>query len=767
MPPLSNVPCASAVRLLAVLSVSILLLVGAATPAGASGDLNVRAHQKGISVRLAGKWQGTVVYFLNRHRVAVKRYAPYRAVITRGQFARRAKQLVVARDAHTGRKLAVTTVRTSLAAAPSAGGADKSGRNPTVSLTGSPGTSTSASSATFSWTSTKADTTTCTLDGIFRGDCASPVTYTGLPAGAHTFVVTVGNKFGAASATAGWQITAPPPPPEAPLLTITAAPASTTTSTTATVGFEAFGATSTWCSLDSAPEAPCTSPATFGGLAVGTHQLLVSAKNVAGTTALTVSWTIATPAPAPTPPSPTLPTLTVTSAPPATTTSTSASVAFTAVGATSTTCSLDAASAVACSSPMGYSGLSVAAHRLVITARNTAGATTATVNWTVESASSAPPPPPPSSPAPAGVTPPAGPAAYALPAGATYVRTVSELTSALQGSGRNIVLADGTYSSGGPITVSNGNRVYAEHVGKAVLTSGLVLGGNFGSGGIVVRGLVLDVASNAQTLGGGAIHVWGSGSVNTSVLDTVIRGHQSVSVGLLVYNPQGLVVERLELSGFTDVGLRASTNQLVSYGGSTPRMDHIWDVSVDGVSRSTPGASNGTGEAGVWIGHPVVNGVRRIKVRNVSWSGIETVNNAWDTTLSDLDIDMGGAYQAAGVGVYLEHFSRNLVFERFSITGARVGFNAEWADPGWGGLPAANNAVIQTGAIDSAGTRLSGRQAGVYLDEGTDATTVRGVTFKNQNWAGIGAYKTVGTNTFTGNTFNLAPGAVPTSTAHI
>ena len=329
------------------------------------------------------------------------------------------------------------------------------------------------------------------------------------------------------------------------------------------------------------------------------------------------------------------------------------------------------------------------------------------------------------------------------------------------------MLADGTYSSSGPITVSNGNRLYAEHVGRAVFTTGLVLGGNFGSGGIVVRGLVLDVASNAQTLQGGAITVWGPGSVNTSVLDTVVRGHREVSVGLLVYNPEGLVVERLQLSDFTDVGLRASTNQVVSYGGSTPRMDHIWDVSVDGVSRATPGASNGTGEAGVWIGHPVVNGVRRIKVRNVSWSGIETVNNAWDTTLSDLDIDMGGAYQFAGVGVYLEHFSRNLVFDRFSITGARVGFNAEWADPGWGSLAASNNAVIQNGTVDSAGTKVSGRQAGVYLDYGTVATTVRGVTFKNQNWAGIGAYQTVGTNTFTANTFLLAPGAVPTSTAHI
>ena len=54
----------------------------------------------------------------------------------------------------------------------------------------------------------------------------------------------------------------------------------------------------------------------------------------------------------------------------------------------------------------------------------------------------------------------------------------------------------------------------------------------------------------------------------------------------------------------------------------------------------------------------------------------------------------------------------------------------------------------------------------MYLDEGTYQTTVTGVTFLNQNWAGISAFKTTGTNTFTGNTFQLAPSGVPLSTDH-
>ncbi len=112
----------------------------------------------------------------------------------------------------------------------------------------------------------------------------------------------------------------------------------------------------------------------------------------------------------------------------------------------------------------------------------------------------------------------------------------------------------------------------------------------------------------------------------------------------------------------------------------------------------------------------MAGGVHRIKVRNVSWSGIEPVNNAWNTTYTDLDIDMSGARQSHGVGVYMEHYSRNLVFERFTLTGVKVGFNGEWADPSWGGSAAMHNVTIRNGTIDSSGSTLAGNQAGIYLE---------------------------------------------------
>ena len=42
-----------------------------------------------------------------------------------------------------------------------------------------------------------------------------------------------------------------------------------------------------------------------------------------------------------------------------------------------------------------------------------------------------------------------------------------------------------------------------------------------------------------------------------------------------------------------------------------------------------------------------------------------------------------------------------------------------------------------------------------------------GVTFKNQNWAGIGAYKNVGSNSFGGNSYQLPTGATQITYAHM
>ena len=344
--------------------------------------------------------------------------------------------------------------------------------------------------------------------------------------------------------------------------------------------------------------------------------------------------------------------------------------------------------------------------------------------------------------------------------------TSAQLVSALAAGAKAIVLADGTYGGSSYFNDSSTSSLYAQHVGGAVLTAGLVVGGNFGSGGATVQGLVFNVTAPSTTFQNGELNTWGASGANTRVLDCVFNGNWDIAVGLLAVNPDGLVAQRLQFSSFTDEALRASSNSTVSYGSSTAVINSISDISVDGVSRSTPGASGGTAEAGLWIGQPVTNGVHRIKIRNVAWAGIETVSNSWNTVFSDLDIDMSGPHAATGVAVYLEHFTIGDTFTNFAIRGSNTGFNAEWND-GVAGNEAAQNDTIENGTIDASGWTGGGNTAGVYLDEGTGSTTITGVTFKNQNWAAIGTYKNSGTNTITNNTYQLAPGGVQISTAHV
>ncbi len=366
-----------------------------------------------------------------------------------------------------------------------------------------------------------------------------------------------------------------------------------------------------------------------------------------------------------------------------------------------------------------------------------------------------------------GVAAPQQPGSYQLPQHATVVSSSAELSRALRHSAKNIVLADGTYDSSTYFADTGGSRLYARHVGQAVLRAGLVVGGNWGPGNAIVQGLAFDVSDPSKTFQSSEINIWGRAGANSRVLDCTFEGHWAIGAGILAMNPSGLVAQRLRFSHFTDEGIRASDNVHVRYGAATPHISSITDISVDGVSYAKAGSSNGTAESGLFIGHPVTDGVHRIRVRDAAVAGIETVNNAWDTTYTDLDIGMNGPHAYAGVGVYMEHDSIHDVFDGFLMKGVRAGFNGEWND-GVPGNAAAKHDIIRNGTIDAAGwPQGSGHTVGVYLDEGSDSNTVVGVTFVNQTWAAIGTYLNIGANSFVGNRFRLASGAAQHSTAHL
>ena len=115
----------------------------------------------------------------------------------------------------TSRPSTSDTAEVNVAAAPTHGGSGGGGGGsdggdgdaaPTLEITSAPAVTTSATDATLVF-STDAKTVLCGLDGAAPTSCTSPVTYTGLPLGSHSFsVVAVDTDGQLTSASYAWKI---------------------------------------------------------------------------------------------------------------------------------------------------------------------------------------------------------------------------------------------------------------------------------------------------------------------------------------------------------------------------------------------------------------------------------------------------------------------------------------------------------------------------------------------------------------------------------
>jgi len=167
----------------------------------------------------------------------------------------------------------------------------------------------------------------------------------------------------------------------APRTTITAGPSGTTTSRSASLSFSADDSGATFqCALDDGAFGPCTSPATYSGLADGTHTFRVRATDALGNVeqpGAGRSWTIdATP-----------PETTIDSGPSGTVRSRSAMFFFSANEVASFQCSLDGGAWIACASPTSYDHLRRGTHAFRVRATDGAGnvdPSPASRTWTVD-----------------------------------------------------------------------------------------------------------------------------------------------------------------------------------------------------------------------------------------------------------------------------------------------------------------------------------------------------------------------------------------------
>ncbi|WP_307609192.1 phytase [Pseudarthrobacter sp. W1I19] len=173
---------------------------------------------------------------------------------------------------------------------------------PDTTITSKPANPTTSTSAQFSFTSTSASATfACALDTTSFTNCVTPVSYSGLASGTHTFQVRASDQNGvdATPAAYTWTVGTTPPPTDTtpPETAISSGPPATTTSTSASFAFTSSEANSTFqCSLDGAPSAACTSPQTYTGLSTASHTFAVAATDAAGNADATPAiqtWTVA------------------------------------------------------------------------------------------------------------------------------------------------------------------------------------------------------------------------------------------------------------------------------------------------------------------------------------------------------------------------------------------------------------------------------------------------------------------------------------------
>lgn len=171
---------------------------------------------------------------------------------------------------------------------------------PVVTITSAPAATTAVGTAAIRFTAGEVGVTfACSLDGGSYAACVSPVQLEGLVPGSHSFSVRATDKAGNVGkpASATWSYVEPDTTP--PTVTITAAPSASTVDTGARFEFAASEPATFACSLDGGPFAPCSSPASFTSLQVGSHTLAIRATDEAGNVGPEAShaWAVVAPLP--------------------------------------------------------------------------------------------------------------------------------------------------------------------------------------------------------------------------------------------------------------------------------------------------------------------------------------------------------------------------------------------------------------------------------------------------------------------------------------
>jgi|GEM_PF-876769 len=453
---------------------------------------------------------------------------------------------------------------------------------PETTITQGPASTTTATTASFSFNSNETGSTfECKLDAGSWVACTTPKSYSGLSIGVHLFsvrAIDAAKNVDATPATQSWTVAALQPPADTtpPQTTIAAGPEGTTTSTSASFTFSSSESGSSFeCKLDSGSWSACGSPRGYSGLSTGSHQFSVRAIDAADNvdpTPASRSWTVEEEAVTP-PVDTTPPETSITGGPTGTTTSTAASLTFNSSESNSSfECKLDAGSWAACTTPKGYTSLSVGSHQFSVRAKDATGnvdATPATRSWAVEEETVTPPPPTECT---------------------TTVSSTSAVSSAVTSasSGAVICLANGSY---GKLTLSAskakpGVVVRAQNPGQATI-DGASMSGSYltlarfnVTDEVTVQPGATGMTVDHNHITGGYMGVNAGPTSSTQINDTRITNNQLVgpfgedAIRLNRYHDSdgdgiGVLIEGNEITGVRENGNHSDCLQAVWTG------DHI------------------------------------------------------------------------------------------------------------------------------------------------------------------------------------------------
>jgi Bacterial Ig-like domain len=152
--------------------------------------------------------------------------------------------------------------------------------SPVVTLSDEPATLTNQASASFSFAANQPGSSfACALDGTAFATCTSPLVYSQLGSGSHTFAVRA-SHFGNTGPATSYTWTVDTIPPDTSIIS---GPPAEASSGSASFTFASSETGSAFvCSLDASGFAPCASPRGYAGLGDGGHTFRVQAVDAAG-----------------------------------------------------------------------------------------------------------------------------------------------------------------------------------------------------------------------------------------------------------------------------------------------------------------------------------------------------------------------------------------------------------------------------------------------------------------------------------------------------